>query len=80
MSSMPSEMRANPSATGSPQRARRSTDVWMPPKLVAATSSALRSHQRVHRGRVGQFERHQAAEPPHLRQATSWAGSSGSPG
>ena len=41
MSSMPAEMRAKPSPTGSPHLARRSTDVWMPPKLVDEIFAAV---------------------------------------
>ena len=43
---MPSDILANPAGTGYPQRARRSTEVWMPPKLVAATRRLLRATRR----------------------------------
>ena len=80
VSSMPSESRANPSATGSPHRARRSTDVWMPPKLVAATSRSLRATSSCTAAASASST---ATSPPKrfiCRFATACDGSSGSPG
>ena len=78
---MPSEMRAKPSLTGSPHRARRSTDVWMPPKLVDGDEQGAALDQAMHGVGVGEFDDDQAAEALHLRDRRRRAtGSSGRPG
>ena len=81
VSSMPAEMRAKPSLTGSPQRARRSTEVWMPPKLVEETSRSLRCTSSWTASRVCELDRHESAEALHLPCSRPRCdGSSGRPG
>ncbi len=68
MSSMPSENRANPSATGSPQRALRSTEEWIPPKLVDGDQQRAPADQCAHRVAVRQLDGDHPAEAPHLHR------------
>ena len=79
--SQPTDSRTKPGATASPQRARRSADVWTPPKEVAGWISAQPSMKRFRRRpRMPASGRSGSRSAPSARAARLCDGSSSQAG